>query len=100
MIVCPKCGYENLDNALYCNLCKQIFQKEKRQPTLQDKITSFSDLPVEIRNLLLQQKAEIMNKEKEQLSIDLKKGCLLFAIIGVGIFALILLHFFFTVMGK
>jgi len=100
MIVCPKCGYENLDNVLYCNLCKEIFQKEKKQSLSQDKITSFSDLPENVRNLLLQQKKEIMNKEKTQLNIHLKKGCLLFAIIGIGIFALILLRFFFTLPGE
>ncbi|MFC2091690.1 M50 family metallopeptidase [Elusimicrobiota bacterium] len=28
---CPKCGYENTDDALYCNLCQEIFKKEKKK---------------------------------------------------------------------
>lgn len=91
MIVCPKCSYENLDDALYCNLCKEIFRKEKKETPVKDKITSIHDLPEEIRNLLLQQKAEIMGNGKEKLGINVQKVYLLFAIIGIGIFALILL---------
>lgn len=100
MIVCPKCGYENLDDALYCNLCKEIFRKEKKEASIKDKITSIHDLPEDIRNLLEKQKAEIMDKGKEGLGIDVQKGCLLFAIIGIGLFALILLRFLFTTSVK
>ncbi len=100
MILCPKCGYENLDDALYCNLCKEIFRKEKKETLVKDKITSIHDLPEDIRNLLLQQKAEIMGKEKNKLGIEVQKGCLLFAIIGIGLFALILLRFLFTMPVK
>jgi len=103
MIVCSKCGYENLDDALYCNLCKEIFRKEKKEIPAKDKITSFYDLPPEIRDLLQKQKAEIMSKNQEislLTSDSLKKWCILFVIVGIGMVALILLRFFFTIPVK
>jgi uncharacterized membrane protein YvbJ len=27
MVICPKCGYENSDDALICNLCKEVLRK-------------------------------------------------------------------------
>jgi uncharacterized Zn finger protein (UPF0148 family) len=103
MIVCPKCGYENLDDALYCNLCKEIFRKEKKEPPTKDEITSIHDLPPDVRNILQQQKAEIMSKGKDDFLLTtagIKKGCMLLAIIGLGILALIILRFFFTIPVK
>lgn len=104
MIVCPKCGYENLTDALYCNLCKEVFRKEKEEHSIQkDKITSINDLPANIRNLLEKQKVEIMGKGKEDFlltSAGIKKGCILFVIIGMGIVALIILRFLFLIPVK
>lgn len=101
MIICPQCGYENLDDALYCNLCKKIFRKEKKTtPSDEKEISSIHDLPPEIRELLQKQKVEIMHKfQEDSLSTIrmVKKGCILCALIGLGVIALILLHFFFTI---
>ncbi|MBU1261854.1 hypothetical protein KKG61_08710 [bacterium] len=52
MIVCKKCGYENIDSALYCNLCKELFHKKEKRMTL-------SDLPPEIQSALDNQKKKI-----------------------------------------
>ena len=27
---CDECGYDNLDDALMCNMCQKIFRKEKK----------------------------------------------------------------------
>ena len=32
MIKCPKCGYENKDDALYCGMCYEPFRKKSREP--------------------------------------------------------------------
>ncbi|MCD6450764.1 MAG: zinc metalloprotease HtpX [Acidobacteria bacterium] len=34
-LVCPRCGYENKENALYCNLCGHIFRYEGKRRKLQ-----------------------------------------------------------------
>jgi hypothetical protein len=39
---CPKCGYENKEEALYCNLCTEIFRKEKKQKPVKEKIQDCS----------------------------------------------------------
>jgi heat shock protein HtpX len=31
VLVCPRCGYENKENALYCNLCQHIFRYEGKR---------------------------------------------------------------------
>lgn len=103
MIVCPKCGYENLNDALYCNLCNHIFRREKKEPPTKGKITSIDDLPEDIRNSLVRQKAEITDKWKEDSLFTitgLKKGCLTLIIVAIGILALIFLRFFFIVPAK
>ncbi|MEW6606341.1 MAG: zinc-ribbon domain-containing protein [bacterium] len=103
MLVCPKCGYKNSDDALYCNLCNKIFRKEKKENLQEEKINSINDLPENIKNLLLQQKMEIMDKGKEEFlwtTANVKKGCFLVAIIVIGFFALILLRFIFPLFMK
>jgi len=32
MIKCPKCGYENKDDALYCGMCYEPFRKKSKEP--------------------------------------------------------------------
>jgi len=32
VIKCPKCGYENKDDALYCGMCYEPFRKKSREP--------------------------------------------------------------------
>ena len=36
MIKCPKCGYENKDDALYCGMCYEPFRKKSREPELSE----------------------------------------------------------------
>lgn len=36
MIKCPKCGYENRDDALYCGMCYEPLKKKSREPELSD----------------------------------------------------------------
>ena len=88
MIVCKKCGYENLDNALYCNLCKELFHKKEKKMTI-------ADLPLEIKSHLLDQKKKM---EEESMGSSLfseipKKKLLVLAIIIGAIIVLSLLAF-------
>jgi heat shock protein HtpX len=41
--ICPKCGYENKPDALYCNLCQYIFNPKKTKPQIQNKIKKRTD---------------------------------------------------------
>ncbi|NIM03014.1 hypothetical protein GTN66_02535 [bacterium] len=36
MIKCPKCGYENKDDALYCGMCYEPFRKKAEPPEFPD----------------------------------------------------------------
>lgn len=38
---CPKCGYENKDNALCCSLCGKVFRKEKTEKEKKEEEKSF-----------------------------------------------------------
>lgn len=64
MITCKKCGYENLDNALYCNLCKELFYKKEKKMTM-------ADLPLELQSKLFAQKKKI---EEESTISNLFRG--------------------------
>ncbi len=46
--ICPKCGYENKPDALYCNLCQYIFNPKKTNPRLQHKIQKRTDFYQEL----------------------------------------------------
>jgi ribosomal protein L40E len=78
MIVCKKCGYENPDDALYCNLCKEIFRKEKREKPM-----TVEDLPPHIRELLEKQRAEVERRFSFTLGIDSKRIWIFIVIVGM-----------------
>jgi len=50
---CPKCGYENKEEALYCNLCKELFTKEKRQKPVKEKIKDYSGEFMPVRRRII-----------------------------------------------
>jgi len=50
---CPKCGYENKEEALYCNLCKELFTKEKRQKPVKEKIKDCSGEFMPVRRRII-----------------------------------------------
>jgi uncharacterized membrane protein YvbJ len=86
MLVCPKCGYDrNPDDALYCNLCHENFKKKKitSDKDSSKEITSFDDLPAELKATLLKEKDELLYKQEP--IIDPKK-----IMMWIGIFVLLL----------
>ncbi|MDI6751872.1 MAG: hypothetical protein QME07_03315 [bacterium] len=88
MIICKKCGYENLDGALYCNLCKELFSKKVKKMTV-------ADLPSELKSQLFdqQKKIEEGSMAKSLFSGIPKKKLLTLAIIIGAIIVLSLLAF-------
>lgn len=50
---CPKCGYENKEEALYCNLCTEIFKKEKIQKPVKEKIKDHSGEFMPVRRRII-----------------------------------------------
>jgi len=88
MIVCKKCGYENPDNALYCNLCKELFHKKEKKMTI-------ADLPPEIKSQLFDQKKKV---EKgcaiSSLFSDVPQKKLLTIAIIIGAIIVLFLFFF------
>jgi hypothetical protein len=44
---CPKCGYENTGNALYCGLCHEVFRKEQ---AIRESIPALEQSEIVIRN--------------------------------------------------
>jgi len=62
MVKCPKCGYENQDEAPYCNLCYITLRKEKKEV-----VTSSST--EKIRDAGLEQEKE-NSKRKIKIKID------------------------------
>jgi uncharacterized membrane protein YvbJ len=88
MIVCKKCGYENPDDVLCCNLCKELFYKKEKKMTI-------ADLPKDVTSQLLDQKKKV--EEGSMISsiansIPRKKLLILAIIIG-AIIILFLLAF-------
>lgn len=81
-MICPHCGYEkNTEDALYCNLCHVVFRKKEEtiQETATDKdavsvkgVTSFNDLPEELKAKLLKEKEEV-NRNQNNPIIEPKK---------------------------
>lgn len=41
---CPKCGYENKDDAAYCGLCGEVFNKEVSKPLSDEKWGMLKDV--------------------------------------------------------
>ena len=94
-IICKKCGYENLDNALYCNLCKELFHKKEKRMTI-------TDLPLEIKSQLFDQKKKV--EEGSMISslsscVPRKKLLILAIIIGATAI-LFLLAFLLSPRGR
>ena len=50
---CPKCGYENKEEALYCNLCTEVFRKEKIQKPVKEKIKDYSGEFMPVRRRII-----------------------------------------------
>ena len=50
---CPKCGYENKEGALYCNLCTEVFTKEKIQKPVKEKIQDCSGEFMPVRRRII-----------------------------------------------
>lgn len=116
MFVCPQCGYDkNYENALCCNLCGKVFKQKTDKHSIvppastndnksqgisqqggEQIITTITDLPPELMDKLLKDKTEIINNMDDSLisKKDMKRGCLLIAVIILGItISLFLLYF-------
>lgn len=122
MFVCPQCGYDkNYENALCCNLCGKVFKQKIDKDTIvpptstgnnksqgisqqsgEKVIATITDLPPELMDKLLKDKAEVISNIDDSLfsKKDMRKGCLLIAVIVLGIAISLFLLYFLKHIGS
>jgi uncharacterized Zn finger protein (UPF0148 family) len=106
MKTCPKCGYDkNEEDALFCNLCHEIFVKKKKEEIEKKKEPPlhFEDLPPEVKEKLLSISKPVEERRIGVFSRRLFFGILIIMlvfIIGFIIWAIISYLTFITHMMR